>query len=49
MIVIHVVKQEIEDKRVYKWIQRGDDDTDTPTDMSHIVKSFYLNKDPFYI
>ena len=29
-IVLHVVKQEVKDKRVYKLLQRGEDDTDTP-------------------
>ena len=46
-IVLYVVKQEVKDKRVYKLLQRGEDDTDTPTDMSRIVKSSYLGKDPF--
>ena len=46
-IVLHVVKQEVKDKRVYKLLQRGEDDTDTPADMSHIAKSSYLGMDPF--
>jgi len=46
-IVLHVVKQEVKDKRVYKLLQRGEDDTDTPADMSRIAKSSYLGMDPF--
>ena len=38
-IVLHVVKQEVKDKRVYKLLQRGEDDgTDAPADMARIAK-----------
>ena len=46
-IVLHVVKQEVKDKRVYKLLQRGEDDTTEPADMARIAKSSYLGKDPF--
>ena len=32
-IVLHVVKQEVKDKRVYKLLQRDEDETTKPTDM----------------
>ena len=46
-IVLHVVRQEVKDKRVYKLLQRGEDDEEGPADMAHIDRSSYLGKDPF--
>ena len=47
-IVLHVVKQEVKDKRVYKLLQRGEDeDGGGPADMARIAKSSYLGKNPF--
>ena len=47
-IVLHVVKQEVKDKRVYKLLQRGeDDDASGPADMARIARSSYLGKNPF--
>ena len=46
-IVGHVVKQEVKDKRVYKLLQKGEDDESKPADMARIAKSSYLGKDPF--
>ena len=46
-IVLHVVKQEVKDKRVYELLQRGENDTGGPADMSRIARSSYLGKDPF--
>ena len=44
-IVLHVVKQEVKDKRVYELLQR--DETAEPTDMARIARSSYLGKNPF--
>ena len=40
-----MIKQEVKDKRVYKLLQRGEDDTDTPADMSRstVLKYSTLN------
>ena len=46
-IVLHVVRQEVKDKRVYKLLQRGEDDTSGPPDVSRIARSSYLGKNPF--
>ena len=46
-IVLHVVKQEVKDKRVYKLLQRGEGDTAKPADVARIAKSSYLGMDPF--
>ena len=46
-IVLHVVKQEVKDKRVYKLLQRGEEDTGEPADMARVARSSYLGKDPF--
>ena len=46
-IVLHVVRHEVKDKRVYELLQRGEDDTSGPADMSRIARSSYLGKDPF--
>ena len=42
-----MVKQEVKDKRVYKLLQRGEDDTSEPADMARVARSSYLGKDPF--
>ena len=44
-IVLHVVKQEVKDKRVYELLQRGEDDE--LASMSRIARSSYLGEDPF--
>ena len=44
-IILHVVKQEVKDKRVYELLQR--DETAEPTDMARIARSSYLGKNPF--
>ena len=36
-----MVKQEVKDKRVYKLLQRGEDETAEPTDMARIARSSY--------
>ena len=46
-IVLHVVRQEVKDKRVYKLLQRGEDEGEGPADMARIAKSSYLGKNPF--
>ena len=46
-IVLHVVSQEVKDKRVYKLLQRGEDDVEGPADMARIARSSYLGKNPF--
>ena len=46
-IVLHVVRQEVKDKRVYKLLQRGEDNVEGPVDMAHIARSSYLGKNPF--
>ena len=47
-IILHVVKQEVKDKRVYKLLQRGEeDDASGPADMARIARSSYLGKNPF--
>ena len=46
-IVLHVVRHEVKDKRVYELLQRGENDTGGPADMSRIARSSYLGKDPF--
>ena len=46
-IVLHVVKQEVKDKRVYELLQRGENDTGGLADMSRIARSSYLGQDPF--
>ena len=43
----YMVQQEVKDKRVYKLLQRGEDDASGPPDMARIAKSSYLVKDPF--
>ena len=46
-IVLHVVQQEVKNKRVYKLLQRGEDEASDLPDMARIAKSSYLGKDPF--
>ena len=46
-IVLHVVRHEVKDKRVHELLQRGEDDTSGPADMSRTDRSSYLGKDPF--
>ena len=44
-IVLHVVRHEVKDKWVYELLQRGEDDTSGPADMSRVARSSYLDKD----
>ena len=46
-IILHVIKQEVKDKRVYKLLQRGEDDTEDQADMARVARSSYLGKNPF--
>ena len=47
-IILHVVKQEVKDNRVYKLLQRGEDnDASGTADMVRIARSSYLGKNPF--
>ena len=46
-IVLHVVKQEVKDKRVYKLLQRGEDDDSEPADIARVARSSYLGNNPF--
>ena len=41
-IVLHVVRQEVKDKRVYELLQRGEDDVEGPADMTLIARSSCL-------
>ena len=45
--VLHVVQQEVKDKRVYRLLQRGEDEASETADMARIARSSYLDKDPF--
>ena len=46
-IVLHLVRQEVKDNRVYKLLQRGEDDIEGSVDMTRIARSSYLGKNPF--
>ena len=46
-IVLHVVRQEVKDERVYNLLQRGEDDVEGPADMARMARSSYLGKNPF--
>ena len=46
-IILHVIKQEVKDNRVYKLLQRGEDDTEDQADMARVARSSYLGKNPF--